>query len=107
MTRWPAQFRPVAVADLEHAIEHYSHNAGLAVADRFIAAVEAANAAMTTQPRRGSTSTGALLGMADVRSWRVKSFPYRLFYVFDGQMIDIWRVLHDRQVTQSAFFDND
>lgn len=107
MTRWPAQFRPLAVADLEHAIDHYAENAGLEVAGRFIAAVEAANRAMTMQPRRGSTSTGALLGMADVRSWRVKSFPYRLFYVFDGQMIDIWRVLHDRQVTQAALFDED
>ena len=48
-------------------------------------------------PFTGSLRFAFELEIPDLRSWRLKRFPYLVFYVADDELIDIWRVLHLRR----------
>ena len=86
--------RKLARADIEQAAAYYFDTAGLAVAERFVAAVEAAVARAATHPEAGSARYAQALDRPGLRFWLVRGFPYLVFYRDAGVYLDVWRVLH-------------
>ncbi len=86
--------RKLARIDIEQAAVYYLENAGLPVAERFVAAVEAAAAHVATRPEAGSARYAQALDRPGLRFWPIKGFPYLVFYRDAGDHLDVWRVLH-------------
>ncbi len=86
--------RGVATADIERAAAWYLEQAGLGVAERFVAAAESALMHAAAHPAAGSTRYEPWLGRPGLRFRLVKDFPYLVFYRDGGDYIDVWRVLH-------------
>lgn len=85
--------RKLARTDIEQAATYYFDTAGLAVAERFIAAVEAAVVHAATHPEAGSARYAQALDRPGLRFWLVRGFPYLVFYRDAGDYLDVWRVL--------------
>lgn len=92
-----AQFRAAAVRDVDEAVTYYRDAAGSQVALDFIDSLEEAIAQVCAYPLSGSLRFAFELEIPDLRSWKLARFPHLLFYVPDGDRIDIWRVLHARR----------
>ncbi len=60
-------------------------------------AVEEAVAHVAERPETGSLRYAQDLQLDGLRHWRVRRFPYLVFYVDDRNHITIWRVLHGRR----------
>jgi toxin ParE1/3/4 len=88
--------RAVAAADVRRAVIYYASEAGLDVADRFIASLETAVRAISQRPATGSPRYGELLGLPGLRSRPIGQFPWLIFYREDAVSVEIWRVLHKR-----------
>ncbi len=88
------RFREAALADVEAAALWYACDAGVAVADRFLAALAAVYARIARQPGAGSPRWGQMLGVPGLRSMATARFPWFVFYIEDDDHIEIWRVLH-------------
>ncbi|WIG54684.1 MAG: hypothetical protein OJF61_000470 [Rhodanobacteraceae bacterium] len=86
--------RQLARTDIEQAAAYYFDTAGLAVAERFVVAVETAAAHAATHPEAGSARYAQTLDRPGLRFWSVKGFPYLVFYLDGGDYLDVWRVLH-------------
>lgn len=84
----------LAQADIELAARCYLDAARLPVAERFVAAVEAAVAHAVAHPDAGSARYARILGRPGLRFWPVKGFPYLVFHRAAGDRLDVWRVLH-------------
>ena len=75
----------------------YQH-AGIEVADRFNAAVDASALQLLENPHIGSTHRFQSVPLAGARSWSVKGFEsVLLFYRADAESVTIFRVLHTSQ----------
>ncbi|HJP98829.1 MAG TPA: type II toxin-antitoxin system RelE/ParE family toxin [Rhodanobacteraceae bacterium] len=85
--------RRIARADIEEAAAYYLDNAGWAVAERFISAVEAALSRAATHPATGSARYAGPLNRPGLRFWQIKGYPYLIFYLDRGERLDVWRVL--------------
>ena len=72
--------RQGAVHDIEEIIDYYLGEAGAAVAGRFTDALEHAVQHLGDHPSSGSLRFAYELGLPDLRSWRLKGFPYLVFY---------------------------
>ncbi len=84
-----------ATRDVEAAAEHYYLSESPAAnTQRFLTAVEEAYLHISRLPASGSPHYGQVLGIAGLRSWPIKGFPYRAFYIEADRHIDIVRVLH-------------
>lgn len=83
-----------AILDVLEAAGYYEAEAGEAVADRFIAAVHAAFEAIGRVPGIGSPRYAHELGLPELRSWRLKGYPYLVFYIEHEDALDVIRVLH-------------
>lgn len=86
--------RQLARTDIEQAAAYYFDTAGLAVAERFVAAVETAAAHAATHPEAGSVRYAQALDRPGLRFRTVKGFPHLVFYRDGGDYLDVWRVLH-------------
>lgn len=86
--------RRLARTDIERAAAYYFDHAGLAVAERFVEAVEGAVAHAAAHPDAGSARYAQTVERAGLRFWPVKGFPYLVFYRDAGGWLDVWRVLH-------------
>ena len=73
---------------------YYAGEAGLDVALRISAALGDAYRAIAERPATGSPRYGDLLGIAGLRSRKLKRFPFLVFYLEYGDHIEVWRVLH-------------
>jgi toxin ParE1/3/4 len=89
--------RELASWDVEEAVEHYLAEATDKVALGFIDALEAAYAHIARHPASGSPRYAHQLGLADLRFWPLKRYPYLVFYVERDEHIDVWRVLHEQR----------
>ena len=89
--------RALAAADIEAAVDHYRDEADSQTALDFIGALEAAIDHLCRYPNSGSLRFAFELEIPELRSWPLQKFPYRIFYVPQGDRIDIWRVLHARR----------
>ena len=71
----PAILRPQARRDRQIEVRHYLKEAGSKVAVRLVAATNAALDQIELQPGVGSPVFGKVLGIPDLRTWRVARFP--------------------------------
>ena len=61
---------------------------------RFINALETTYRTIADRPSTGSTRYAHELRLPGLRSPRLMSFPYFVFYIEHDDHIDVWRVLH-------------
>lgn len=85
---------PGAGRDVEAAIDFYLLEAGERVAQEFVEALEDAYRLIGEQPAAGSTRYAYELRLPGLRSWRLKRYPYVIFYMEHADHVDVWRVLH-------------
>lgn len=93
--------------DLEEAAFWYAAEAGNAVAERFLLAVEAAIGRLAAHLAAGSLRYADTMAHPGLRFWRVKGFPWRVFYVDRGGWIDVWRLLHAGRDIPAWLFPED
>ena len=89
--------RELANGDVEEAIEHYQTEANAKVALEFVDELEKAYGHIARHPSSGSPRYAHQLGLADLRFWRLRRYPYLIFYVEREDHIDVWRVLHEQR----------
>jgi toxin ParE1/3/4 len=84
----------VAEREVERAIRYYLIEAGQAIAADFYTAFVNARNHVAEFPHSGSTRYGEMIGAPLLRSWRLKRFPYVMFYVVHETQIEIIHLLH-------------
>ena len=94
MAARPVQFRHLASADLDAAIDYYLSEAGQDVALRFVDAVERTARRAGKNPQLGTLRFAYELGLPGLRALPVGRYPYLMFYVGREDVIDVWRLLH-------------
>lgn len=83
-----------AIVDVRDAVDHYTDEAGQAVAARFLDELERVYDLIRASPGAGSPRYAHELGLEDVRNRQLRRYPYLVFYVEQSDRIDILRVLH-------------
>jgi len=86
--------RALALRDIEEGVDHYLREAGERVASRFIDDVESVFGVIARNPAAGSPRYAFELDIPGLRTWRLKRYPYLVFYVDLEGRIDVWRVIH-------------
>lgn len=89
--------RALAHQDVEQAVDHYAREAGVEIALRFIASLEAAYQSIAEHPRIGSPRYAHELDLPDMRHRSLTRFPWLIFYVERADHVDVWRVLDARR----------
>lgn len=89
--------RELANRDVEKAIDHYLAQANAEVALGFVDELEKAYGHIARHPLSGSPRYAHQLGLEDLRFWRLRRYPYLIFYVEREEHIDVWRVLHEQR----------
>ena len=107
MAAKPVQFRDLANVDLDLAADYYVANADVAVALRFVDAVEAASRRVGKNPALGSPRFAYELSIPSLRAMPVDRFPYVLFYIEREDVVDVWRMLHTGRDTPATLQDSD
>ena len=97
MTHRQALLRRTAVRDIGEAVAHYYAKDGSALAGRFVTDLERALDHIASHPGSGSLRYGQELGIPDLRSWPLSTFPHVVFYRTTAGHIDVARVLHARR----------
>lgn len=97
MTIKPVVLRSAAERDVDDAISFYLREGGSSVALAFINALEVAHKLIAENPAGGSPRFAHELDLPGLRTWPLRKFPYRIFYVERADQIDIWRVLDGRR----------
>ena len=99
--------RELAQLDIEAAFDHYLAESGPDIAIAFVDEIEGAFAQISRNPSAGSPRYAHELDIPDLRFWLVNRFPYLIFYVYSGDHVDIWRVLHSHSDIPSWIRDPD
>lgn len=86
--------RERARRDIDDAADYYLREAGEEAALGFIAALEQAWWHIARHPASGSPRYAHELDMPGLRSWRLKRYPYLVFFTERADHVDVWRVLH-------------
>lgn len=94
MTAKPVLPRARARADIDQAVAYYAQQAGADVAFSFIDALEQAYGLIGETPTAGSPRWSHLLNLPGLRTVRLKTFPWLMFYLECETHVDVWRVLH-------------
>jgi toxin ParE1/3/4 len=89
--------RVQARRDIEEAVDHYLIEAGERVTLGFIDEVERAFGFIARNPGAGSPRYAFELDLPGLRVWRLRRYPYLVFYVETDALIDVWRVLHTQR----------
>ena len=89
--------RERAIRDVEEAVDHYSDKAGETVAFGFVGALEDVYRHIARNPAAGSPRHAHELNLAGLRCWRLKRYPYIVFYMDTEDHVDVWRVLHAKR----------
>jgi toxin ParE1/3/4 len=93
----PVVPRRLASADADDAVAHDLAEGGEALASGFIDALAQAYAHIARHPATGSPRYAHELNLPGLRSRPLTRFPYLVFYVEQGNDIDVWRVLHQQR----------
>ena len=93
----PAELRPLAGADLVERTRHYRGAAGSELGTRFFDAAIAALRSIEETPGIGSPKIGELIGVPEVRRIGVHGFPCGWLYMERPHVLDVVRLLADRQ----------
>jgi toxin ParE1/3/4 len=83
-----------AKGDVAQIIRYYTLEAGVDVADAFVAELEAANDKISASPVHGSPRYATMLNIPDLRHRKLRRFPYLVFYAERDDRIEVMRVLH-------------
>ena len=94
MTIKPVRPRAIATADFDDITDFYVAEAGIAVAQRFGAALTAAFDRLEANPAIGSPLIGEACKRPGLRTWPVTGFPYLVCYFDGAESVDVWRILH-------------
>ena len=86
--------RDLARRDVEQAAEFYLDEAGEPAALGFVDEVERVFGAIARSPAAGSPRYAYELDLPGLRTWRLKRYPYLVFYLEREDHVDVWRVLH-------------
>ena len=97
MTGKPVVPRARARADADLAIEHYLAEAGADVALGFIDALERVYAVIGAAPATGSPRWAHELNLPGLRTYRLRGYPWLVFYIEQSEHIDVWRILHSKR----------
>ena len=90
--------RVTARRDLVGHYVYLAENAGLEIADRFMANVEESFTDLARQPNMGSPVALRAPDLAGMRKWQIKEFKkYLIFYLPRPDGVSIVRVLHSAQ----------
>jgi toxin ParE1/3/4 len=88
---------PEADDDLNQAVQYYSQVANLTLAERFLDEFETACRYLAEQPDIGSLRFAHLIEGTELRTWSLTRFPFRMFYIVDGEALKILGVEHERR----------
>ena len=89
---------PSALADLQEIWDFYAEQADVDVADRMLDHIHSRTADLLEFPELGAPVSELGMGRR-----RLVLAPHVVFYVLDGDAIQILRVLHGRQDRDRAF----
>ena len=103
MTQRQAYLRSRAASDINETIASLRSDAGDAVALAFITTLENGINRITRSPNVGSLRFAFEVGIPELRAWRLRRFPFVIFYVPLDDRVDIWRVLHSRRDIPGSF----
>ena len=92
-----------AVLDIEEAAAYYQAEAEKGVAESLARAVEAQLLRIAEFPALGPLGFAMELGMPQLRSSTVVSFPFIIFYMETCRNVNIVRVLHNSRDIPAAF----
>jgi toxin ParE1/3/4 len=90
-------FRPAAKHDQRHEVRYYPSHGSEDTALRLVDSLAHAIAQLQFHPGIGSPMLGRELGIDNLSTWRVRSFPLLYVYVQRSETIDIVRLLGERQ----------
>lgn len=93
----PARLRPQAKQDRQTEVRFYRDEAGGRVAEKLLDATDLALNQLERQPGIGSPTLGTLIGIPELRIWRVSGFPLMWFYIERDDHLDVIRLLGERQ----------
>jgi toxin ParE1/3/4 len=75
----------------------YRKEAGAAVADKLVKAMAKALQDLERNPSIGSPALGKLLGIDELRTWRLQGFPLTFWYLEREDHIEVIRLVGQRQ----------
>ena len=93
----PYALRPQAREDRRIEVRYCRHEAGAKVAAQLVDALGKALDEIRQHPGIGSLVLGVELGVAGMRTWRIKGFPLSFWYFEREIHIDIARLVGQRQ----------
>jgi len=93
----PYVLRPQAREDRRSEVRYYRQEAGTAVADKLVKAMAKALQDLERNPSIGSPTLGRLLGIAELRTWRLQGFPLTFWYIERADHIEVIRLVGQRQ----------
>ena len=89
--------RPQAREDRRAEVLYYRKEAGAAVADKLAKAMAKALQDLERNPSIGSPTLGKLLGIDELRTWRVQGFALTFWYFERANHIEVIRLVGQRQ----------
>ncbi|MDC8012391.1 type II toxin-antitoxin system RelE/ParE family toxin [Tahibacter soli] len=99
--------RTQAARDVEAAVDYYTSEAGESVAFGFVDAFAKALERLSRHPSSGSLRYSHIIEILGLRSLVLSRYPYVIFYLADGDSIDVWRILHARSDIPAWMSDTD
>ena len=99
--------RPGALAEIDHQAAYLAAHANEAVADRFLAAVDATVTALLNGPGVGSVWVSDHPRLQGICKRRVVGFAnYLLFYRYDDAIVDVLYLFHGAQDIEARLHDD-
>jgi toxin ParE1/3/4 len=86
--------RPLAERDIFAALEYFRSEGGADLARKWVDAIQGTFEQIATHPYSGSKRYAEILQLDELRFRLVPSFPYLVFYCPEGEVVEVWRVLH-------------
>lgn len=93
----PVVLREAARRDIDEALAFYLDEGSEATALAFIEEIEAVVERISLHPEAGSPRLSHELDIPGLRSWVLTRHPFVVFYVGGGDVVDVWRVLHQHR----------
>ena len=93
----PYVLRPQAREDRRSEVHHHRQEAGAAVANKLVKAIAKALQDLERNPSIGSPTLGRLLGIDELRTWRLQGFPLTFWYFDRAHHIEVIRLVGQRQ----------
>lgn len=88
--------RPLASADLAEALAYYA-SLSPELPDAFLTQLDMALALLLDRPDVGSRRFTHLFPGIPLRTWSLDRFPFRIFYMVEGDTLHVLRVGHERR----------